>query len=116
MNKIFYYLEVTCITDCHYPFVDFHKGEVLYYNPKASSNEMYLFKSDDEESYSSKTKYGKYRTIGQWSWLPFTRKKQYAKKWQIKRYPENIKRIIESYGEFTCEIKEIKVTYKEEEQ
>ena len=45
MKKSIYYIECTCIKDCSYPNIDFHVGDVFYYNKKASSNEMYLYYS-----------------------------------------------------------------------
>ena len=118
MNKSLYYIECTCIKDCKYPNVEFHAGETLYYNGKASSNEMYLFNhSLDPNSPimndDNRKKYWGYG--GNSAYLPFTRKKQNAKKWEIRRYAETTKNCIEHQGEFKCEIKEIKVTYTEEE-
>lgn len=114
MNKSLYFIELTCIKDCSYPNVEFHVGDVLYYNKKASSNEMHLY-----NNFGPLQKYPdevyKYRPISTWSYLPFTRKKEYAKKWQQRRYAECEAKFIDKFGEFKCEIKEIKVTYTEEE-
>lgn len=117
MEKKIYFIECTCIKDCSYPNVDFHVGDVLYFNKKASSNEMYLFYSyrdkrhrTDEETKHIESTFGKYIDH-----LPFTRLKKNAKKWEIKRYPEWEARIINDMGEFKAEVKEIKVTYTEEE-
>lgn len=112
MNKSLYYIECTCIKDCSYPNVDFHIGDVVYYNPKAASNEMYLNynyrqsrHATDEETHHYKWK----------SYLPYTRQKKNAKKWQIKRYPDLEARSINDIGEFNAIVKEIKVTYEEKE-
>lgn len=115
MNKSLYYIECECIKNTVFPNVTIKEGEILYYNKKASSNEMYCFNSfinpDSEIVKNGK----KYRGIGTRSYLPFTRKKQNAKKWEVKRYAESIVRIINELGEFNAVIKEIKVTYTEEE-
>ena len=117
MNKSFYYIECTCIKDCSYPHVDFHVGDVLYYNKKAASNEMYLYYSykykrhrTDEETAHIESTFGKWT-----SYIPFTRQKKFAKKWEIKRYPDWKARLINEKGEFNAVVKEIKVTYEEEE-
>ena len=117
MVKSLYYIECTCIKDCSYPNVDFHVGDVLYYNKKAASNEMYLYYSykhkchptDEDNEHLAKT-FGKYT-----SYIPFTRQKRFAKKWEIKRYPDWEARIINDMGEFNAVVKEIKVTYEEED-
>lgn len=117
MVKTLYYIECTCIKECTYPNIDFHVGDVFYFNRKASSNEMYLnynyrYKrhlTEQEKDFISVT-FGKYV-----SYIPFTRQKRFAKKWEIKYYAENEARIINSYGEFNAVIKEIKLTYTEEE-
>lgn len=114
MNKSLYYIECTCIKNCIYPNIEFHEGDIFYYNKKARANEMYLWNYKDSNRNISEEAI-KYRGIGDWSYLPFTRQKKFAKKWQIKEYAENISRLIESRGEFTCSIKEIKITYTEEE-
>ena len=117
MNKSLYYIECTCIKDCSYPNIDFHVGDVFYYNKKAASNEMYLYYSykDKRHSTSEEDKhiastFGKYT-----SHIPFTRQKKFAKKWQIKSYAEYWTRWVEEIGDFKCNIKEIKITYEEEE-
>lgn len=117
MKKSIYYIECTCIKDCSYPNIDFHVGDVFYYNKKAASNEMYLYYSykhkchltDEDNEHLDKT-FGKYT-----SYIPFTRQKRFAKKWEIKRYPDLESRIINDMGEFNAVVKEIKVTYEEEE-
>jgi len=114
MNKSLYYIECTCIKDCVYPNVEFHVGDVLYFNKKASSNEMYLWNRKDWNKKYPDEIY-KYRGVGDWSYLPFTRQKKNAKKWQVKRYAEWIRDRINERGEFNCVIKEIKITYEEED-
>lgn len=116
-TKSLYYIECTCINDCKYPNVEFHKGDVVYYNKKAAANEMYLGfnyvekrHNTDEEIEHLKSTFGRYV-----SYLPFTRQKKFAKKWEIRRYPEWEADIINKMGEFNCIVKEIKVTYEEEE-
>ena len=117
MNKSLYYIECTCIKDCSYPNIDFHVGDVFYYNKKASSNEMYLYYSyknkrhltEQEKDYIDVT-------FGKWtSHIPFTRLKKNAKKWEIKRYADWNAMLINEKGEFNAVVKEIKVTYEEEE-
>ena len=112
MNKSLYYIECICIKDCHFPNVSFQVCDVLYFNKKAASNEMYTFNPHvHPDSFVSKE--AKKYTYG--SYLPFTRLKKNAKKWEIKRYPELEARIINDKGDFNAVIKEIKVTYEEEE-
>lgn len=85
MNKSLYYIECTCIKDCSYPNVDFHIGDVLYYNPKAASNEMYLNYNYRESRHATVEEMYHYN----WkSYLPYTRQKKNAKKWQIRRYAD----------------------------
>ena len=117
MNKSIYYIECTCIKDCSYPNVDFHVGDVLYYNKKASSNEMYLFFNNREKRHRNDEEIKHIEsTFGRWAnYIPFTRQKKNAKKWEIKRYPEWEAMLINKMGEFNCIVKEIKVTYEEEE-
>ena len=43
MNKSLYFIECICIRDCKFPNVEYHKGEVVYFNPKAASNETYIY-------------------------------------------------------------------------
>ena len=50
------------------------------------------------------------------AYLPFTRQKKNAKKWQIKRYADHEASIINNIGEFNAIVKEIKITYIEEEK
>ena len=49
------------------------------------------------------------------SHLPYTRQKKNAKKWQVKRYADWYANIINDRGEFKATVKEIKITYEEEE-
>jgi len=115
MNKTIYYIECKCIKNIVFPNVTIKEGEILYYNKKASSNEMYCFNNFINPDSEIVKNANKYRAIGSWSYLPFTRKKQNAKKWEVKRYAEDIVRIMNKLGEFNAIIKEIKVTYNEEE-
>ena len=112
MNKTIYYIECTCIKDCSYPNIDFHVGDVFYFNKKSSSNEMYLYYSykDKRDRTDEETKH-----IESTSHIPFTRQKKNAKKWEIKRYPDWEAMLINEKGEFNAVVKEIKVTYEEEE-
>ena len=112
MVKSLYYIECTCIKDCHFPNVSFHVGDVFYYNKKAASNEMYIFNPHIHPE-SNIVKEAKKYTFG--SYLPFTRQKRFAKKWEIKRYPDWEAMLINEKGEFNAVVKEIKVTYEEEE-
>lgn len=112
MNKSFYYIECTCIKNRSYPNVDFHIGDVVYYNPKAASNEMYLYWNYRQERRATKEEVGHYEYR---AYLPYTRQKKHANKWQIKRYAEYYANIINNIGEFKAVVKEIKVTYEEEE-
>ena len=118
MNKSLYYIE--CTANCDMEFENgyantkwgqennfiktiFHKGDIVYFNPKAASNEMYVGR--DKNPYQGWSS----------SYLPFTRQKRFAKKWQIKEYAEKNARIINEKEQFTAVIKEIKITYMEEE-
>jgi len=116
MEKSLYYIECTCIKDCEFPNVEYHKGEVVYFNPKAASNETYIYCWGDEDknklSERAKNNYGSLLSGGH---LPFTRQKKNAKKWEIKRYADSNARLINDIGEFNAIVKEIKITYQEEE-
>jgi len=117
MEKIVYYIECKCIKNCSYPNVDFHIGDIVYYNPKAASNEMYLgyiYKENKSLSYEELLPYVR-RYQPYTTYLPFTRQKKNAKKWQVKRYPDWTAHLINGVGEFETTVKEIKVTYTEEE-
>ena len=122
MTKSLYYLECVCMDDISFPNGDFHKGEVFYYNSNASAKEMCLYNfgrfatmpaAKAEKIRSLANDYKHINNSG--PYLPLTRQKRYAKKWQIKKYPNHMKTYLESKGHFKCEIKELKVTYKEEE-
>lgn len=117
MNKSIYFIEVTCTKEVSYPNVDFHIGDVIYYNKKASSNEMYLFYSYRYKRHRTKEEEDHIiNTFGRFtSYLPFTRKKANAKKWEIKRYADYEANLLNSTDEFNAVVKEIKVTYTEEE-
>ena len=116
MEKSFYYIECTCIKNVKYPNVEFHIGDIVYFNKKASSNEMYLCFNNTEHRHLTEEEKNNIPTIYKWSsYLPFTRQKKYAKKWEIKRYANPNARLINSIGEFNAIVKEIKVTYQEEE-
>lgn len=118
MNKSLYFVECTCIKNCLYPNVEFHIGEVLYYNKKAASNEMYLFNPyiNPGSEFMNENHAKKYFGLcGNSLYLPFTRKKNNAKKWEIKRYAEQIAECINNRHEFNAIVKEIKVIYEEEE-
>ena len=117
MNKeiVLYYIECTCIRDCNFPNTSFKTGDIVYINPNASSKEMYIWNPyiNTESLIIQHAK--RYSRFGTSSYMSFTRQKRNAKKWKVKRYPERIVNIINSYGEFNAVIKEIKVTYTEEE-
>lgn len=120
MERTLYYLELRCIKDVKYPNTEFHTQEVVWFKPDTRAGEMYLFNyklSDEELGKLGDGNPGKYRGLpGDWGYLPFTRQKRYAKKWKVRSYPEHIARVIDSYGEFKCEVKEIKITYAEIEE
>jgi len=120
MNKSLYFIECTANSDIEFDngyantkwgqennFIKtiFHKGDVVYFNPKASSNEMYVGCNREKNPY-------RYWSS---SYLPFTRQKRFAKKWQIKEYAKENARFINEKGQFTAVVKEIKITYTEEE-
>ena len=116
MNKIEYYIQCTCINDMTYPNVEFHVGDIVYYNKNASSAEMYLYYSKrDQRSYSLE----ELRKIGiPWKWcckyyLPLTRRQDHAKRWQVKSAAKRACIFIDT-DIFKPEIKEIKITYSEE--
>ena len=120
MNKSLYYIECTAKSDiefengwanCQYGQENnliktiYKKGDVVYFNPKATSNETYVGYGPNKNPY-------RYWSS---SHLPFTRQKKFAKKWQKKSYAENYSIMINNIGQFTATIKEIKITYTEEE-
>lgn len=117
MVKSLYYIECICIKDCVCPNIDFHVGDVFYFNKKAASNEMYLYFDyrnkrhlTEQEKDFVDVVFGKYT-----SHIPLTRQKRFAKKWEIKRYADWEAKIINKRGIFNAVVKEIKLTYKEEE-
>lgn len=117
MNKSLYYIECTCIKNCKFPNVEYHIGDIIYFNPKAASNETYVYydyinKCHTDWYKENHIKYGGLISNGH---LPYTRQKKFAKKWQIKSYAEYWTRWIEEIGDFKCNIKEIKITYEETE-
>lgn len=112
MNKSLYFIECTANYDIELKtgwkddqITTFHKGDVIYFNPKASSNEMYVGCVREKNPYRW------------WSscYLPFTRQKRFAKKWQIKDYADKNAQYINEKGQFNAVVKEIKLTYTEEE-
>ncbi len=120
MNKSLYFVECTTNSDlefdnawanCEYGRKNnliktiFHKGDIVYFNSKASSNEMYVGYGPDKNPYCCWSR----------SYLPFTRQKKFAKKWQVRRYADETARWINHIGQFTAVVKEIKITYIEEE-
>lgn len=120
-NIVIYYIECTCIREVKFPNTEFHVGDVLYYNGNASSNEMYIYnvynKSyniNDVQRQEIDKNINRYIAICNKSHLPFTKQKKNARKYKKLKQVNNIKTCIESRGDLKCEIKEIKVTYKEE--
>lgn len=120
MNKPLYFIECTAKSDIEFENgwanskygqennlikTIYKKGDVVYFNPKATSNETYVGYGPDKNPY-------RYWSS---SHLPFTRQKKFAKKWQIKEYAEKNARFINNIGQFNAVIKEIKLTYTEEE-
>lgn len=115
MTKSLYYIECIANSDLEFKIdwnwkdnqiTVFHKGDVIYFNPKASSNEMYVGCGKDKNPY-------RYWSS---SYLPFTRQKRFAKKWQIREYADNNARFINEKGQFTAIVKEIKIIYEETEE
>lgn len=121
MEKKLYYIECTCIRDVKFPNTEFHVGDILYYNGKASSDEMYMYNSkalhntDYDSFIEMDENIRRYKGLLKQSHLPFTRQKKNARKYKKLKQTEWIKTTIENRGDFKCEIKEIKVTYTEEE-
>ena len=116
MNKSLYYIECTCIKDVKYPNIEFHVGDIFYYNKKASSSEMYLYYNKDHSPLTQEQKINIPLAYKLTAYLPFTRQKKNAKKWQIKRYADWEAHKINDIGEFNAIVKEIKITYIEEEK
>ena len=115
MEKTIYYIECTCIKTTQFPNVTINEGEVLYFNNKASSNEMYIFNRHINPESEIIKHARQYNIFSSNSHIPFTRQKKNARKWQIKRYAEQNARWINGIGQFNAIVKEIKVTYTEEE-
>jgi ABC-type metal ion transport system substrate-binding protein len=118
MQKTLYYLELISIQDLHLPNTIIKQGDVLYYNNNASSNEMYIYnqnayQSKDEPNYFNKhNNLDKYKGLITSSHLPFTRTKNYAKKYKSLKHLQHIKTIIDSKGDFITNIKSINITYQ----
>jgi len=111
MNKSLYFIECTAKDDIEFKtgwsedqITVFHKGDIVYFNPKASANEMYVGYGKDKNPYQGWSS----------SYLPFTRQKRFAKKWQIKEYADRNAKYVNEYGQFNAIVKEIKITYTEE--
>ena len=124
MNKNLYYIQCTCIRDVKFPNIEFHIGEVLYYNNNASSKEMWIFYnknynktvSENDELYRIEAYENVKRYAGlHKGYIPLTRKKKNARIYKKLSQAEWIKSIIERREDFKCDIKEIKVTYDIEE-
>ena len=120
MTKSIYYIECTCIKELKFPNTEFHIGDVLYYNGNASSDEMWMYnrKALNNIDYMYEIEMNenikRYKGLAT-SYLPFTRQKKNARKYKKLKQAEWIKSLIDSKGDFKCEIKEIKITYTEEE-
>lgn len=121
MEKKLYYIECTCIKDVRFPNTEFHVGDVLYYCNNASSNEMYIYNNnalhntDYEHMIEMSENINRYKALCNQSHLSFTRQKKNARKYKKLKQAEWIKSCIEGREDFKCEIKEIKITYIEEE-
>lgn len=116
MTKSIYYIECTCIRDIEFPNTEFHAGDILYYCNNASSNEMYLYNHLLNTNCSIEFENAnRYKALCNKSHLPFTRQKKNARKYKKLSQAEWVKLLIDSKDDFKCEIKEIKITYSEEE-
>ena len=119
MNKSLYFIECTANYDvvfdngwanCEYGQKNnliktiYKKGDVVYFNPNATSREAYVGYGEDANPYIWKNGH-----------LPFTRQKKYAKKWQVKKYADINAQLVNNVGQFTAVVKEIKLTYNETE-
>ncbi len=110
MTKSLYYIECTAKQDLEFPGgiyknnPIFTEGEIVYFNANASSKEMSVHYLQNP-----------YSGIGTKSSLPFTRQKRFAKKWQVRRWADQYARSINAKGHFDAVVKEIKLTYEEEE-
>lgn len=115
MNKIEYYIECTCNKDISFPNVDFHPGDVLYYNKNAYAYEMYLGYDYRTHNPVKSEVIERYNLLGKWARLPFTHQKRFAKKWKKDGYADHIAEEINKIGDFNAVVKKINVTYSEEE-
>lgn len=115
MNKLIYLIECTCNKELSFPNVDFHPGDVVYYNKNALSDEMYL--GYDYRTYNpiKREVLERYKLLGRWARLPFTRQKRFAKRWTKDGYADRIAEEINNIGDFNAIVKKINVTYTEEE-
>ena len=114
MVKSVFYIQCTVINDFSFgsgyqddEVTELHRGDVVYYNKNGRSRGMHLR--------GNMFRNNPYRCIGEVSFLPFTMEKKWAKKWQGKKYADRVANIINSKGHFNAEVKEIKITYDEEE-
>ena len=115
-EKSLYYIECICSKDVMFPNVEFHVGDVIYYNNNALSNEMYIFNKPHSYYVVEKDEnVNRYKGLLTKSHLPFTRQKKNARKYKVLKRAEHIKAIIENRGDFKCEIREIKIIYTEKE-
>ena len=115
MNKSLYYIECTCIKDVKYPGVEFHVGDVLWYNPNAIGREMCIYFNYKEKKHTPDEEVKEiYKKWGHRSYLPLTRTKEYAKKWKVKRAADSSCYYIDREI-FSPVVKEIKITYTVEE-
>ena len=120
MEQKLYYIECTCIRDVKFPNTEFHVNDVLYYNGNASSNEMWIFNNqaflnaDNLYLIEANENIKRYKGLVK-SYLPFTRQKKNARKYKKLSQAEWIKSLIENRDDFKCKIKEITITYNEEE-
>ena len=111
INKL-YYIQITCIKDIQFPNVEYHKGDVIYYNNNASSNETYIWNTYNQSSQIQEN-FNRYNTICKASHLPFVRTKNKAKKYKQENWANWIAELINKRGDFKAEVKEINLIYKE---
>lgn len=121
MNKNLYYIECTCIRDVKFPNIEFHVGDILYYNGNASSKEMWIFfnknynkavsEKDNLYLIEADDNVQRYAGLCNKGYIPLTRKKKNARMYKKLSQAEWIKSIIERREDFKCDIKEIKVIY-----
>ena len=118
MTQTLYYIQLTCIKDLYLPNTTIKKGDILYYNNNASSNEMYIYNqnalhSKDEPNYFDKhNNLNKYKGLLTKSHLPFTKIKKNAKKYKSLRKLLYLKELINNFGDFNAEIKTIDIIYQ----